>query len=91
MNVDLLTWGNWVEREKRARIKLCVAAYAYEVENSPIISDAQFDALARAIDPNLVTGVMDEWWRINFDSNTGQWIHKHPDIAGIKKLYLQFR
>ena len=34
-------WGTEVEKERRNRIKLSVAAYTYEVYDDPIMSDAE--------------------------------------------------
>jgi hypothetical protein len=38
-------WGNPVEREVWRRIRLSVAAYAYEYLDEPIMSDAEFDTV----------------------------------------------
>lgn len=45
-----------IEIERRNRIRLSVAAYAYEYKNESIMSDAEFDALALQIDPSVSTG-----------------------------------
>lgn len=41
--------------ETRNRIKLSVAAYAYEFKDNPIMSDADFDELASKIDTSVST------------------------------------
>ena len=81
-----------VNEEIRNRIKVVVAAYAYEIENNPIISDAEFDALCLKINPDVETGnkVVDKFFKEEFDPNTGSWIHKHPEfglIKGVLKYY----
>lgn len=78
--------------ETRNRIRVSVAAFAYEVENSPIMSDAEFDALAASIDPDFTTGrgPEDLFFLMEFEPHTGSWIHKHPDLPGIKRLYESF-
>jgi len=75
--------------EKRNRIRLSVAAYAYEVHDDPIMSDAEFDALASKINVQVATDneLIDDFFRENFSSHTGQWIHKHPDKEGLEKIY----
>lgn len=83
---DLFGWGRPSERERRTRIRLCVAAYAYEVLGAPVMSDAAFDALALTSDPRVATGQFDDWWRRNFAPHTGQWIHTHPDLSGVARL-----
>lgn len=80
-----------VNPEIRNRIRLSVAAYAYEFESDPIMSDAEFDALAGEIEDWEPTGnqVMDEFFRDEFLPDTGLWVHKHPDIEGLRRIYRQ--
>jgi len=86
------TWGSEVEKETRNRIRLSVAAYTYEVYDDPIMSDAEFDQLAEKINVQVVTGneVMDDFFREHFSLHTGQWIHKHPNKAGLDNIYVKF-
>lgn len=78
--------------ETRNRIRVSVAAYAYEVADDPIMTDAEFDSLCNKIDPNVTTGRADEdfFFLLDFEPHTGSWIHKHPDLPGIKRLYESF-
>lgn len=85
-NAPLFGWGTPVEVERRTRIRLCVAAHAYEVMAQPVMGDAEFDALARSSRPDVTTGLHDDWWREHFVPHTGQWIHTHPDVEGIRRL-----
>lgn len=75
--------------EIRNRIRIAVAAYAYEVLADPIMSDAEFDELAGKIDPRIQTGSAkhDLFFRSHFAAHTGSWVHKHPDTAGLHRLY----
>lgn len=84
---DIFPWGRPSEVERRIRIRLCVAAYAYEIANAPLMSDAAFDALAMQSDKSIVTGQHDMWWWSQFEPHTGQWIHTHPDLTGVARLY----
>lgn len=74
--------------EIKNRIRVCVAAYAYEIENDPILSDTEFDELCLKIKPDLHTNDedLDKFFREEFDPNTGAWIHKHPNMAGIRRI-----
>ena len=85
-------WGSKVEKEVRRRIKLSVAAYAYEFKDAQIISDAEFDKMCLEVDVKVDTGnkVMDSFFKKHFDPSTGQWIHKHPELAKIAQLYERF-
>jgi hypothetical protein len=81
-----------VNPEIRNRIRLAVAAYAYEFENDPIMSDAEFDALATEINDWVATGnkKLDVFFRDKFLPDTGMWVHSHPDIPGLRRLYHTF-
>lgn len=75
--------------ETRNRIRVSVAAYAYEILDEPIMSDGEFDALCLKIDPYEPTGnaLMDEFFMMDFDPSTGSWIHRHPDLEGIEAIH----
>ena len=85
-------WGNRVERETRLRIRLTIAAYAYEVESDSIISDHEFDDLCKKVDLTVKTGnrKMDNFFKKHFDPSTGQWIHNHPDQSTLQHLYKKY-
>lgn len=78
-----------VEQERKNRIKLAVYAYAYEYDSNSLISDHEFDKMCFAIDSSIDTGnsEMDKFFRTEFTPSTGMWIRKHPDIAGIQRVY----
>lgn len=86
---EKLVWGSPVEREIRRRIVLSVAAYSYEYEDESIMYDAEFDKMCLEVRPSMKTGNgrMDRFFKNHFDSSTGQWIRKHPELARIKKIY----
>lgn len=77
-----------MEQERRNRIRAAAAAYAYEVDNAPIMSDAEFDELCLKIRPEMATGdgMLDEFFRTEFDPSTGSWVHRHPDKAGLRRV-----
>lgn len=80
-------------KQTRLRIKVALAAYAYEVLSQPIMSDGEYDRLAKRIDPNKLTGnkVMDDFFRQHFAAHTGAWIHSHPNKSGLQNiLYRSF-
>lgn len=77
-----------VEIERRRRIQVAVWAYAYELMDEPLVSDERYDQVALLINPAISTGhKLDSFYRTEFTPYTGQWIHNHPDLAGIKRLY----
>ena len=82
------------EVERRNRIRISIAAVAYEMYSDPIISDAEFDELALKIRPDMSTGTRsrdkkhDEFFRTEFSPDTGQWIYKHPFLTKTKNLYM---
>jgi len=85
-------WGSPVEIERRNRIKLSVAAYAYEVHSDSIMTDAEFDELASKINIAISTenDIMDLYFQKEFSPYTGQWIHKHPNKVGLEKIYTMY-
>lgn len=83
-----IRWGTPVEIERRRRIKLSLWAYAYEIVGVPLVDDATFDAMAYASNRDINTGRLDEWWRQHFQPYTGQWVHHHPEINRLAKLYV---
>lgn len=100
--MDIPKWGNPVEVERRKRIRLAVAAYAYEFESDSIMSDGDFDKLCLEINPSMPTienhhdektvkryKKLDNFWSAEFQPDTGQWIHKHPERELVKWAYLK--
>ena len=85
--IDLFKWGTPVEVERRRRIRLTLWAYAYEVQDRPLVADHTFDAEARKSDPSIDTGHLDDWWRACFNPSTGIWVHMHPELQRVKALY----
>lgn len=81
-----------LETERKRRIKVAIAAYAYEFDDTSIMSDAEFDNLCLKIDPEFETGnsVLDYFFRTEFSPHTGQWIHKHPELHLIRDIYLKW-
>jgi hypothetical protein len=76
-------------KEIRNRIKLSVAAYAYEYHDDPIMSDAEFDKLALQINKKTKTGnaLLDTFFSTRFMPDTGMWIRKHPEQRKLEHLY----
>lgn len=88
----LPAWGTQVEIERRNRIDVAVAAYAYEIAERPIMSDDDYDALACSIDPTVSTGHarLDRFFAEQYAAYTGAWIHNHPDLIGVRALYERY-
>lgn len=86
------TWGNKKEQEIKRRINVSLWAYAYEVENDSLVSDGKYDSECLKVDLSISTGnkIMDKFFKNEFDPDTGLWIHKHPQIEGIKFIYEKY-
>lgn len=78
--------------ERRYRIRLSVAAYAYEFMDDPVLTDEEFDNLAKKINVNIKTGndKLDKFFKEEFSADTGMWIHKHPEKEKLKNLYKEY-
>ena len=81
-----------VNQEIRNRIRLSVAAYAYEYKDDPVMSDNEFDQLAKMINVNEKTGnrKLDNFFKKHFASDTGMWIHKHPEKNKLEFIYKKY-
>ena len=78
-----------IQTERCRRIRVSVWAYAYEVMSVSLVSDHMFDSQCRLVDGCINTGnaKLDHFFRTEFNAHTGMWIHKHPDLEGVRKLY----
>lgn len=74
------------QEQRRLRLKVLAAAYAYEIMHESYMTDAEFDATCQRIDVSVDVDSHDQWWRDNFDPSTGIWVHRHPDQDGLRRL-----
>ena len=81
-------YSDGICKETRNRIKVSLAAYSYEVLSQPIMTDADYDALAKSINLDIDTRRpdLDKWFRRNFEPYTGSWIHGHPEKTRLHQL-----
>ena len=81
-----------INQEIRNRIKLSVAAYAYEFKGDSIMTDHEYDELSLKINPNEKTGndMMDKFFKTQFQPDTGMWIRSHPEIKKLEYLYKKY-
>jgi hypothetical protein len=88
----MIKYSPEIDGETRKRIRISVAAYAYEFLNTPVMSDAEFDALAQSINLSIDTRRpdIDKWFRKNFNPSTGMWIHSHPELNRIAEITNMF-
>ena len=79
--------------ERKNRIRLSLAAYAYEFKADSIMSDGEFDELASKINTKMLTGhaIMDKFFAEEFSADTGQWIHDHPELDKLEAIYLVYK
>ena len=81
-----------VNQEIRNRIKISIAAYAYEYLDVPIMCDSDFDALSQQINTKKKTGneTLDNFFEEHFVADSGMWVHKHPEKEKLKYIYERF-
>ena len=81
-----------INQEIKNRIRLSVAAYAYEFLGDSIMSDHEYDQLSLQINPQEETGnkKMDEFFKKHFQPDTGMWIRIHPEIDKLNDLYKKY-
>ena len=79
------------EIQTRNRIKIAVFAYAYEFKNDSLVSDAEFDELAKEVKAGLDIGTgndkLDEFFAKEFVTDSGMWIHRHPELHKVCDMY----
>lgn len=87
-----LPWGTRIERERRNRIRVAVYAYAYEFEDSALVPDAEYDVLARSIDPSVITGhlLLDQFFRNHYTPDSGMWVRLHPELPAVADCYHRY-
>lgn len=76
-------------KETQLRIRVSLYAFGYEFRDTPIVPDAIYDFLASQINLNNKTKRpdLDFWFICNFNPDTGLWIHDHPELDKLEKLY----
>ena len=81
-----------INQEIRNRIKLSVAAYAYEFKGDSIMTDHEYDELSLKINPKEKTGndMMDKFFRTQFQPDTGMWIRTQPERKKLDYLYKKY-
>lgn len=90
----MVKWGNLSELVRHDRIKVAVAAWAYENSHKPIMSDKDYDDLCERVHSqrNVATGNhrLDRFFQRSFDPDTGIWVHRHPNKAGLENIYARY-
>lgn len=73
------------------RMRLSVAAFAYEFDATSIMSDSEFDQMCLKVDTSIPTARpdLDEWFKDNFEPATGMWIRDHPELTKIEAIYMK--
>jgi len=84
-----MTAATALEVERRRRIRLAVAAYAYEIMDDPIMSDHDFDRLSEQVETHVSTGNrrLDKFFKDHFEPASGMWVRKHPDLTALHRTY----
>lgn len=86
---NLFSYRTRVEREVKRRINLAVWAYAYEFDNNSLVSDHTYDMESKKVDLTISTSRpdLDEFFRADFNDSSGIWIHSHPELDKVVKIY----
>lgn len=78
-------------RVRRDRIRVAVAAWAYENAKPSPLSDADYDALSDKVQKHIKVATgnsrLDNFFKRHFTPHTGLWIHKHPDTDALRSIY----
>jgi len=83
-----------IETIIRNRIRISIAAWAYESASELLMNDYEYDRLSDKIDSerHIPTGrpELDLFFFTCFDRSTGMWIHKHPELVKIQDLCYKY-
>lgn len=78
---------------RRDRIRIAVAAWAYEKDLRPTMTDGDYDAMSERVHSqrNVATGNhrLDRFFQREFNPDTGLWVHRHPDQKNLERIYAQ--
>ncbi len=87
-------WGTLIEQVRRDRIRVSVAAWAYEESYKPIMTDQEYDELSERVHSqrNVATGNhrLDRFFQREFNPDTGLWVHRHPNIPALENIYARY-
>lgn len=78
-----------ISEQIRVRMRVTVAAYAYEFLDKSIMSDADFDRQCALVKPGIKTNRpdLDRFFRFDFSPDTGMWIRDHPALDEVESYY----
>jgi len=78
-----------MHNERRNRIRICIAAYAYEFKGRSILTQFDFDELCDRIHPDVDTGNLeiDQFFKTKYLPYQTSWIHWYPELDEIEKFY----
>jgi len=77
-----------MHNERRNRIRISIAAYAYEFKGRSIMTQFDYDELSDRIHPEANIGdETDEFFRDQYLPYETNWIHWHPKLEQIEQLY----
>lgn len=82
-----------IEQIRRDRIRISMFAYAYDILGEPLVSDSDYDSLAKTLDNTTSTDneIMDTFFKEEYVNHSGMWIHKHPQLERIRQLVLRYK
>ena len=77
------------EYQTWVRIRLSVAAYAYEYKSESVMTDHEFDSLSKEVDLKVDTDnkLLDKFFKRHFEPDTGMWIRFHPNKKRLEFTY----
>ena len=83
-----------IETVRRNRIRIAVAAWAYENNRKPFMTDHEYDQLSLIVHKqrNIATGNhrMDRFYQRHFSPDTGLWIYKHPNKRYLENVHKRY-
>jgi hypothetical protein len=73
-----------MEFKDQKTIRMHVALWVYSY-----VDDLEYDRISKLVDVNIGTDRpdLDQFFKECFHCETGQWIHKHPELSRLRHLH----
>lgn len=86
-------WAAYLRQEVFRRKQIAAVTFGVEVRGVALMLESDWDGIAQRINTALGTchPVIDEFFRARFSPLTTSWIHDHPDLGGVAKMFDRYQ
>lgn len=86
-------WASYLRTEVFRRKQIAAVTFGVEIRGVALMLETDWDGIAQRIDTSLGTchPVLDEFFRARFSPLTTSWIHEHPELDGIARMFDRYQ